>query len=142
MDSLNIDNRSKALTFKKFKRPLHKYYPKFVKTFKKHPNKFDIRQFLVILFYFVPNIKNYYSIDRLLKNANVLQAGTGKNPTTPLYSDTKKSENVLNQKDIKMIKRRHAFKGFASAFNVEILSTDNLLQLTDTLILNLLLEMS
>ena len=38
----------------------------------------------------VPNMKHYYSIDRLLKNINVLQVGTGKNPTTPLYSKTKK----------------------------------------------------
>ena len=35
-------------------------------------------------------MKNYYSIDRLLKNVNILQVGTGKNPNTPLYSDTKK----------------------------------------------------
>ena len=34
-------------------------------------------------------MKHYYSIDRLLKNINVLQVGTGKNPTTPLYSKTK-----------------------------------------------------
>ena len=33
---------------------------------------------------------NYYSIDRLSKNVNVLQVGTGNNPTTPLCSDTKK----------------------------------------------------
>ena len=44
MDSLNTDNCSKTLVFKKFKCLVYKYYPKFVKTFKKHPNKFDIRQ--------------------------------------------------------------------------------------------------
>ena len=77
MDSLNSVNHSKTLALKKFKHLLYKYYPKFVKTFKKHPNKFDC----------VPNMKNYWSIDR---NVNVLQVGTGKNPTTPLYSDTKK----------------------------------------------------
>ena len=42
MDSLNIDNHSKTLPLKTFKHLLYKYYPKFVKTFKKHPNKFDI----------------------------------------------------------------------------------------------------
>ena len=42
MDSLNIDNHSKTLPLKIFKHFLYKYYPKFVKTFKKHPNKFDI----------------------------------------------------------------------------------------------------
>ena len=53
-------------------------------TFKKLPNKFDIRPFVVVLYYCVPNMKNYYSIGRLLKNVNVLQVGTAKNPTTPL----------------------------------------------------------
>ena len=33
MDSLSIDNRSKTVAFKKFKRLLYKYYPKFTKTF-------------------------------------------------------------------------------------------------------------
>ena len=36
MDTLNIDNRSKTVAFKKFKHFLYKYYPKFVKTFKKY----------------------------------------------------------------------------------------------------------
>ena len=31
MDSLNIDDQSKTLVFKKVKRVLHKYYPKFEK---------------------------------------------------------------------------------------------------------------
>ena len=35
-------------------------------------------------------MKNYYSIDRLLRNINVLQVGTVKNSTTPLYSDSNK----------------------------------------------------
>ena len=83
MDSL-------TLVFKKFICLLYKYYPKFVKMSKKHPNKFDIRQFLVLLYDCVPNKKTYYSIDRLVKNVNVLHVGTGKNPTTPLYSETKK----------------------------------------------------
>ena len=34
MDSLNIDNRSKTLVFKKLERLLYKYYPKFVKMLK------------------------------------------------------------------------------------------------------------
>ena len=92
MDSLNIDNHSKTLAFKKFKHPLYKCYPKFVKTLKRHPNKFDIREFLVFLYDCVPNMKTYYSIDTLLENVNVLQAETGKNPTTPLNS-----EHFLNE---------------------------------------------
>ena len=73
MDSLNFDNRPKTLVFKKFKCLLYKYYTKFVKTFKKDPNKFDIRQFLVLLYDCVPNMKNYYNIDRFLENVNVSQ---------------------------------------------------------------------
>ena len=61
---------------------------KLVKTFKKHPYKVDVRQFLVLLFDFVPNTKNYWR--ETFKTVNVLLVGTGKNPTTPLFSDTKK----------------------------------------------------
>ena len=35
-------------------------------------------------------MENYCNIDKLLKNFNALQAGTGKNPATPFYNDTKK----------------------------------------------------
>ena len=35
-------------------------------------------------------MKNFWSIDRLLKDVDVLQVGTGKNPTSLLYSETKK----------------------------------------------------
>ena len=67
MDLLNIDNRSKTLVFQKCERLLDKFYPKFVKTFKKHSNKLDTRQFLVLFDDYVPNINYYYSIDRRLK---------------------------------------------------------------------------
>ena len=90
MDSLNIDDHSETLVFKNFKHLLCKYYPKFVLTFKKHLNKFDIRQFLVLLYDCIPNMKNYYSINKHLKNFNALKVGIGKNPTTRLYSETKK----------------------------------------------------
>ena len=125
MDSLNIDNRSETLAFKKFTHLLCKYYPKFVKIFKKHPSECDIRQCLVFLYDWVPNIKNYCSIYRLLKNFNVLQIETGKNPITNLYSDTKKSENYLNDENIKITKREYAFKGFASTYNVAFLNSFN-----------------
>ena len=39
----------------------------------------------------------------------------------------------MNEKDVKITKRRHAFKGFASSCNIEILNSFNLeLQLKDT----------
>ena len=62
-------------------------------------------------------MKNCWSIDRLLKKVNVLQFGTDKNPSTTLYSDTKKDENFMNETYTKIIKREHAFKGFASTYN-------------------------
>ena len=44
-----------------------------------------------------------------------------------------KSENVLNQKNVKITKLAHAFKGFARFFNVEILySFNHELQIKDT----------
>ena len=42
MDSLNIDNHSKNLVFKKIKRILYKHYPKFANACKKQPNRLDI----------------------------------------------------------------------------------------------------
>ena len=89
MDQLNIDNRAKTLVSKRFKGFLQKYHPKFVKRFKIHFKNFDRKQFFVLLYDCIPNMKKYFSIDRLLKNVNILQVGTGKNPTTLLYYDTK-----------------------------------------------------
>ena len=37
-------------------------------------------------------MKNYWIIYSLLENVNLLQVGTGKNPTTPLYSETQKGK--------------------------------------------------
>ena len=42
MGLLNIDNWLKTLAMKNFKHLLYKYYPKFFKPFKIHPNKLDI----------------------------------------------------------------------------------------------------
>ena len=50
-----------------------------------------------------------------------------------MYSDTKKSENFLKDKNVKITKRAHAFKGYASSYNVEVLNSFNLeLELKDT----------
>ena len=45
--------------------------------------------------------------------------------TSSLYSDIKKRQNFLNKKDIKITKREHAFKGYASTYNVGILNSIN-----------------
>ena len=45
----------------------------------------------------------------------------------------KKSENILNKKKKKITKREHAFKGYASTYNVDILNSFNPeLQIKDT----------
>ena len=40
-----------------------------------------------------------------------------------LYSNTRQSKNFLNEKNVKITKRAHAFKGYASTYNVEIFFT-------------------
>ena len=45
----------------------------------------------------MPNVRHFLNIDKLLKNANVSQLGTGKNPTTALYSETTKHENFFDE---------------------------------------------
>ena len=46
----------------------------------------------------------------------------------------KKSENFLNEKNVKITKQAHAFKGYASSYNVEIFNSfDPELQIKDNL---------
>ena len=42
-----------------------------------------------------------------------------------VYSETKECENVLNEKNVKKTKRSHAYGGYASTYNVEILNSFN-----------------
>ena len=42
-----------------------------------------------------------------------------------MYSNTKKSEKFLHEKNVKITKRAHAFRDFASSYNVEILNSVN-----------------
>ena len=73
-------------------------------------------------------MKNYWSIDRLLKNVNILQVGTVKN------------RFIFYMEKVKITKQEHAFKGFESTYNVNILRS---LTLNYNLeILNLLLKIS
>ena len=44
---------------------------------------------------------------------------------TSLYSDTKKIKNILNEKNIKIAKQEHGFKGYASTYTVDILNSFN-----------------
>ena len=53
--------------------------------------------------------------------------------SSSLYSDTQEGENFLNEKNVKITKWEHAFKGCASTYNVGILNSFNLeMQLKDT----------
>ena len=90
------------------------------KTFEKS-NIFDIKSI---------NIEHPTTSHKLSKT--IIKAGkVGSNSS--LYTDTKKSENVLNEKYVKTTKREHTFKGFAVTYNVEILNSFNPeLQLKDT----------
>lgn len=49
----------------------------------------------------------------------------GKNPTTPLYSDTTNHEHIFRErktmKNIKITTKPNAYKGSASSYNVEII---------------------
>ena len=50
-----------------------------------------------------------------------------------LYEDTKKNEHFFNEKNMKLTKREHAFKGYVSTCDIEILNSFNFeLQLKDT----------
>ena len=81
------------------------------------------------------NIEHLKHSHKLFKTTRqtekVSQVGSGKSSTNPLHSETK-SENFLNEKNVKITKRSHAFKRYASSY-VEILNSFNPeLQLKDT----------
>lgn len=63
---------------------------------------------------------------KLVKNADVLQLGTGKNLAIGLYSETTKAENLfVRKKTRKTIKKAHAFKNYAQNYNFEFLNSCN-----------------
>ena len=52
--------------------------------------------------------------------------------TSSLYNDTEKSEKFFKRRKCENNKRAHAFKGYASFYNIEILNSFNLeLQIKD-----------
>ena len=72
-----------------------------------------------------PNIVDIKSVvTEHPKASNKLSKAIGKDKkvgaNSSLYSDTKNSENVLNEKNVKIAKRENAFKGYASTYNFEI----------------------
>ena len=67
------------------------------------------------------------------KLSKTVRNGEKEDSNSSLYTDMKKSEKFLNEKNLIITKRAHALKGFASTYNVDILSSFNPeLQLKDT----------
>ena len=94
-----------------------------------HPNIPDIK--LVT----IEHPKTSRKLSKTIRQTEkVSQASSAnKNSVNPLYSETKKTENFLNKNNVKITKRSHAFKGYASSYNVKILNSFNPeLQLKDT----------
>ena len=66
--------------------------------------------------------ETWYKLSKTIRQAEkVSQVGSHRS----LYIDTKKGENVLNKKNIKITKRAHAFKGYVSSYNIQILNSFN-----------------
>ena len=97
----------------------------------------EIREFIFENFYkriVFSRENSYYLMKRLKRNNLLLLANklTEKIPdqsekvssSSSLYSD-KKSENFLNEKNIKITEQKHAFIGYVSTYNVEILNSFN-----------------
>ena len=57
----------------------------------------------------------------IIQAEKVSQVGSN----SSFYSDTKNNEKFLNEKNIKITKRAHAFRGVASSYNVKILKSFN-----------------
>ena len=75
-------------------------------------------------------IEHLKTLHKLLKGTRqaekVSQIGDAiKSSDSLLFSETKKSENVLNEKNTNITKRSHAFKGYIDSYNVEILNSFN-----------------
>ena len=73
-------------------------------------------------------INETWSTDKILKNANFLQQGTGNNLTTPLCSQTTKPEICFDEKGYKngkIAKPSHAYKVCLSTHSVEVLNSFN-----------------
>ena len=66
-------------------------------------------------------MENYYSIDRLLKNVNVLQVGTRKIQLL-LYIVIQKMRKDFEQKNKTLTKREYLFKDYASNYNADVLN--------------------
>ena len=78
-----------------------------------------------------PNIVDIKSV--ITEHPKIIQHYIRQGSNSSFYSDTKKGKIFLNEKNVKITKRAHAFKCYASTYNVEIFSSFNPeLQLKDS----------
>ena len=78
--------------------------------------------------FFLEHPKTLHKLSNIIKQAqNVSQvSGAEKYSHSTLYSETKKSEKCLDEKNAKITKQLHAYKGYSNTYNVEILNSFNL----------------
>ena len=81
------------------------------KTFE-NPNVVGIKSFII------EHPKTSHKLSKTISHAEKVC------PNGSLYID-KKTENFLNKKKVKVAKGEHAFKGFASTYNIKILNSFN-----------------
>ena len=109
------------------------------KTFLKKKNKISLKQSKIITYQpktfdtvdiksdITEHPKTSRKLSKTIRQAEKLSSNSS------LHSDTKKRENFLNKKNIKIRKREHTFKGYASTYNDEIIKSFNPeLQIKDT----------
>ena len=88
------------------------------------PKTFDTADIKSVI---IEHPKTSYELSKTIRQAEKVGSNSS------LYSKTKKSEKFLNEKNVKITKQEHAFKGYASTYKTEILNSFNLeLQLKDT----------
>ena len=85
------------------------------------------RQVLSLYWNITEHLKTSHTLFKTIRQAEKVSSNSS------FYKDTKKSENVLNEKNIKITKRQHDFKGYTGTYNAEISIFFNPeLQLKDT----------
>ena len=80
-----------------------------LKTFE-YPNIVDIKSVII------EHARTSRKLSKTIRQAEKL-SNVGSNSS--LYSFTKKIKNFMNEKDAKITKQAHAFKGYANSYNVE-----------------------
>ena len=85
-----------------------------------NPNNVDIKSVII------EHPKTFPKLSKTIRQAEkVPQIDSGKISNSPLYSETKKVKTFLRKKHARITKRAHAFKGYTSSYNLEILNSFN-----------------